>query len=127
MPVLGHPGVIHHRTRANAPDEARLGNGEGAAGKGDVGGDPFAIDDQAQALQGFDHFDPDWAAGQFHPLHPQLAAGVQAVLHPGPHYAKMRVCDIQMGVDAESSGKEAAPVRRIAVEEIAIVEIAISA
>ena len=55
---LGKAGVVHHRARADAPGEARLGNRKGAACKGDVGRDPLSIDDDAQGLERLDHLDP---------------------------------------------------------------------
>ncbi len=52
---------------------------------------------------------------------------MDAILHPFAHHAEVRVDDIEMRIDPERGGEETAAIGSIAVEEIAVVEIAIRA
>jgi hypothetical protein len=57
----------------------------------------------------------------------QDARGVQAVLHTAADDREVGVGHVQVRIDPECDGEELGPVRRIAVEEVAIVEIPVGA
>jgi hypothetical protein len=57
----------------------------------------------------------------------QDAGGVQAVLHPVADHREVGVGHVQVGIDPEGDGEELCPVRLVAVEEIAVIEIPVGA
>ena len=108
--------------------ETRLLDREGTAGESDVGGHAFeGFEADTQDVERLDDLDRDRPGGHRHALHPQFGAGVDAVLHPVPHDVEMRVDNVEMRIDAQRDGEKAAAIGRVAVEEIAVVEIAVGA
>jgi len=94
----------------------------------DVGGDRAVIagDGQAQFLQGFDDGDGDRADRQIEPFAAHAFGGAQIMLFAVDRHAEGGVHDVELRVDAEGGGEEDAAVCAIAVEEIAVVEIAVA-
>ena len=81
----------------------------------------------AQLLQRHDDVDGDRADLGVHAFHLQVPRGMQVVLHAIDDHAERGVHDVQQRVDAECGGKEQRAVRGVAVEEVAVVEVAVGA
>ena len=123
--VLSQAGVVHESARPDPVREARLLDRKRPAGKVQIGLHTLAIDGDAKLLEWLDNLDPDRADLQVHPLHPQLARGVEVVLDPIADHRKMRVGNIEVGIDAKCHREKARAIGGIAIEEIAIIEIAV--
>ena len=87
------------------------------------------VDQHAQFLQRLDHVDANRAGGNIHALHVEAARGVQRGLDAVAHDDKGRVRDVEMRINAERDRKEGgvSGLRGIAVEKIAVVEVAVGA
>jgi hypothetical protein len=128
MAVLRHARVIHEGARADPMDEAWFLDRKGAPAEGHFRSYPLErLEPHLEALQGLDDLDMEGADREIHPLHAQFPARMDAMLDPIADDVEMCVDDIEVRIDAERRGEEAAAVRRVAVEEIAVVEIAIGA
>ena len=126
--VLRQPGIVHEGARSDPVRETRLLDREGTAGESDVGGHAFeGFEADTQDVERLDDLDRDRPGGHRHALHPQFGAGVDAVLHAVPHDVEMRVDNVEMRIDAQGNREKAPPIGRVAVEEIAVVEIAVGA
>lgn len=121
--VLGQARIVHEGPRPHAPDEARLLDGEGAAGEGDLGFEPLAVHLHLQHLQRLDHLDGDGTDGQIQALRMQDLRGVQAVFDPVADHGEMGVGHVQVRIDAERHGEIGRAVGAVAVEEVAVVEV----
>ena len=82
---------------------------------------------QPQHVEGFDDFDRERSYRHGHALHPQFGTGMDAMLHTVADHGEMRVDDVEMRVDPQCRGKEAAAIGGITVEEVPVVEIAVGA
>ena len=127
--VLSQSGIVHHQPGPFATDEAGLLDRLVAGSQDDVGGDRAVVagDGQAEFFQGFDDGDGDRADGQVEPLAAHSFRGAQIVLLAVDRDAEGGVHDVELGIDAEGGGEEDAAVGAIAVEEIAVVKIAVAA
>src|SRR3546814_3377525 len=67
----------------------------------------------------------DRADGQVEPLAPRTPARAQIMLHAIDDDAEARVDDAELGIESHRRGEEDRPVGAGAVEEIAVVEIAV--
>ena len=128
--VLRQPGIVHQGARTDPPDEARLLDRRAAAGEDDIGGDAAIrrVDGHAQFVQRLDHFDADRANGKIHPFHVETSRGMQRGFHPVADHDKSGIGDVQVRINAERGCEERriSGLVRIAVEKIAVVEIAVS-
>src|SRR5580698_2295931 len=127
--VLGKPGVVHHRARADAIGEARLLYRRRARVEGEIGLDAVRVlaDRHTQRLERLDDCDCARAAARGHALHGQHARGAQVVLHPAHDQRERSIHHVEVRIDAQGGREEHLAVRRIAVEEVAVVEIAVGA
>ena len=127
--ILGQPRIVHQQARPVAAREARLLDRPVAHGQGDVGGDRAVIVayDDPDLLQRLDNFHADRADEQHRTfaLHPLRCTEI--ILLAANRDAKGGVHDVKLWIDAQRRGEKDAPVGRIAVEEITVVEIAVSA
>ena len=125
--VLRQPRVVHEHARTLAAREARLLDRRMAALKIRSGGDAAVIWREAhtQPLQRLDHLHLDRPDAQIHALAVEPADGAEIMLHAVDEHAERGVDDVEMRIDAQRGGEEHRPVRRVAVEEIAVVEIAV--
>ena len=64
------------------------------ASVGIVALDRIEDDDHAQLVERLDNLDADRSAGEVHPLHAELATGVEAMLHSAADRAEVRVGDV---------------------------------
>ena len=84
-------------------------------------------DAQPQHVERLDDLDRERSHRHRHALHPQFGTGMDAMLHTVADHGEMRVDDVEMRVDPQRGGEEAAAIGGITVEEIAVVEIAVGA
>jgi hypothetical protein len=100
-----------------------------AAVDGQIGGNAMLIifDYDAQPLQWFDHFNPDWANMRIHALHVQMPRRMQIKLLIADPHRKTGIHDVQMWINAKGRSEEKFAVGSVAIEEIAIIKIAVGA
>jgi hypothetical protein len=127
--VLGETGVVHHRHRSDATGEAGLLDGGEAGREGDVGRHAvgFVAAGDPQHVQRLDHLDLDRADPGVEAFHVQRAGGVHVVLLVAADDAERGIHDVQVGVDAQRGREEQPAVLAVAVEEVAVVEVAVGA
>ena len=129
MAVLGQAGVVHEGPRTDAAHEARLFNRERASNKFNIGLNAVlsVIDNDPQLLQRLLDLDADGASRDIHPLHIQAGAGMEADLHAIADDAEMGVNHVQVRIDPQGHSEHPIALGRIAIEEIAVVKIPVSA
>ena len=64
---------------------------------------------------------------RIHPLRMQDAGGKDRALPPGVQHRKCRVDDVQMRVNAHGGGEKQRAIGGLAIEEVAVIEIAVGA
>ena len=87
----------------------------------------MVVDTHPQAAERLDDLDGDRARLRVHPFHAQAARGTNVVLAAVADHRERRVDDVQVRIDAHRGGEEVLAVAGVAVEEVAVVEVAIRA
>ena len=127
--ILRQSGIVHHQSGAVAASEAGFLDRMMPSGKLDGGGDRTVVagDGKTKLFKRFDDGDGDRSDGQVEPLAAHSFGSAQIVLLAADRDAEGGVHDIELGVDAEGGGEEDFAVGAVAVEEIAVIEIAVAA
>ena len=126
--VLRHAGEVHHHARPDAAREARLLDREGAAGELHVERESLGLlQRQAHLLQRLDHADRERADKCVHPLHVKRARHEDGGLLAPAQDRDGGIDDIEVRIDAHRGGEEGAAIGAVAVEEEAVIEIAVRA
>ena len=98
---LRHTREVHDHARSVAARNARFLDRGGASLEDDIGGDAVlvVVDDDPQALERFDHFDPDRSDPGIHAFHIQVARRADVILDFADPNPERGIHDVEVRID----------------------------